>query len=265
MAAQKNNDLNSLIYSLKKEILKKNLEEDSKQKLEIALLQGHKLQAIGTLASGIAHDFNNILYAISGYTDLIKSDTQEGTQTYKNLDKITDASRRGQDLISRILRFSRRQPQTFEVINLKSTIEAAVSLLKPTIPASVMLERNLSELYIEGNQTQIHQILVNLINNAVDAMHDEGTITINLKKHIKDDGMHLCKLEIADSGHGMDQSMLDRIFEPFYTTKEVGKGTGLGLSIVQSIIKQHRGDISVTSQINKGTTFTILIPEHMKK
>lgn len=227
MARQKNHELSVMVYNLKKEMAERDRAENIKQKLEIALLQGQKLQSIGTLASGIAHDFNNILYAISGYAILIKEDIKEDTQEYQNLNKIIDASHRGRDLISRILTFSRKQVPAHETINLKNTIEAALSLLKPTVPSSVLIETNLTELYIQGNQTQIHQVLVNLINNAVDAMHDEGPIKINLSK-IEKNNKHFCQLDILDSGHGMDQTMLDRIFEPFYTTKEVGKGSGLG-------------------------------------
>jgi signal transduction histidine kinase len=128
------------------------------------------------------------------------------------------------------------------------------------------------ETTILGNQTQIHQVLVNLINNAVDAMEGEGTIRIqmshveagdpSLKEFPDTLPQNYCKIEVSDTGHGMDQHTMERIFEPFFTTKEVGKGTGLGLSIVHSIIKEHQGEITVTSQLGNGTVFTILLPEH---
>lgn len=259
--------------NLKREINERINAEESKQKLEVALLQGQKLQSIGTLAGGIAHDFNNILYAIIGYIELGRADVAEDSLIYKNLGKVLEAAHRGQELISRILAFSRRQHHNFEPINLRQTIEAALSLLKPTIPASVMIEIDkISDATILGNQTQIHQVLVNIINNAVDAMEGEGTITLTMS-HIPPNDPFLkefpeilpgtyCKIEISDTGHGMDQHTMERIFEPFFTTKEVGKGTGLGLSIVHSIIKEHQGEITLHSQLGHGTTFVILLPEY---
>lgn len=264
--------LNQMNEDLKKEIGERINAEETKQKLEVALLQGQKLQAIGTLAGGIAHDFNNILYAIIGYVEMARDDVAKESLIYKNLGKVLDATHRGQDLVSRILAFSRRQHHQFDAINLKSTIEAALSLLKPTIPASVIIdfESNTNALIL-GNQTQVHQVLVNVINNAVDAMDGEGTITIRMTRVAMDDPFlkqfpkiaqqNYCKIEVSDTGHGMDQPTIERIFEPFFTTKEVGKGTGLGLSIVHSIIKEHMGEITVTSQLGHGTTFVILLPE----
>lgn len=260
--------------NLKSEINDRMNAEDVKQKLEVALLQGQKLQAMGTLAGGIAHDFNNILYAIIGYTEMARQDVEKDGLLHKNLGKVIDAAHKGQDLVSRILAFSRRQHHQFGPIDLKKTTEAALSLLRPTIPASVILQSHLLDTTILGNQTQIHQVLVNLINNAVDAMDGEGVIDIRMS-HIpaKDPSIkqfpdaleqNYCKIEILDSGHGMDQQTMERIFEPFYTTKEVGKGTGLGLSIVHSIIKEHQGEISVSSQLGKGTIFTILLPEQQE-
>lgn len=264
--------LNQINEDLKKEISERALAEETKQKLEVALLQGQKLQAMGTLAGGIAHDFNNILYAIIGYIEMAREDAPKNTLLYKNLGKVLEATHRGQELISRILAFSRRQHHHFDRINLKTTIEAALALLRPTIPASVSIHfEPTDEAFILGNQTQIHQVLVNIINNAVDAMDGEGTINITMS-HIPANNSFLkqfpeilpqnyCKLEISDTGHGMDQATMERIFEPFYTTKEVGKGTGLGLSIVHSIIKEHQGEITVKSQLGQGTRFMILLPE----
>jgi signal transduction histidine kinase len=248
--------------------------EEMKQKLEIALLQGQKLQAIGTLAGGIAHDFNNLLYAIIGYVQMAREDVAQESLVHKNLGKVLEAGKRGQELVARILAFSRRQQhQQFNPLNLRTTIETALALLKPTIPASVTIHiDSIVDAYILGNQTQIHQVLVNIINNAVDAMDGEGEIHFQmdhlppahpfLKQFNAILPRNYCKIEISDTGHGMDQATLDRIFEPFFTTKEVGKGTGLGLSIVHSIIKEHEGEISVSSQLGKGSTMVILLPEH---
>lgn len=259
---------------LKKEILERKILEESKSKLEAAMQQGQKLQAMGTLAGGIAHDFNNLLYAINGYVTMAREDVGRDTLVYANLGKVLEASARGQELISRILAFSRRQHHQFHELNMKNVLDGVFSLLKPTIPSSVTLDVHIQDpsIKIYGNQTDLHQVLVNLINNAVDAMDGEGDITLTMTRLLKHDDYltrlpHLsfqqnyCKIDIRDNGSGMDEHVLERIFEPFYTTKEVGKGTGLGLSIVHSIIKEHQGDISVSSELGKGTTFTILLPE----
>jgi signal transduction histidine kinase len=247
--------------------------EESKQKLEVALLQGQKLQAIGTLSGGIAHDFNNLIYAIKGYVEMAREDVPKDSSIYRNLGKVLDASQRGQDLIARILAFSRKQKQIeLHPLHLKSVFESVISLLKPTIPSSVAIHLNdISKNYvILGDQTQLHQVIVNIINNAVDAMNGEGVITIHITQIAANDDYLLqfpsianadyCKINISDTGHGMDQTTMKRIYEPFFTTREVGKGTGLGLSTVHSIIKGHHGEISVTSQLGQGSTFTLLLP-----
>jgi signal transduction histidine kinase len=248
--------------------------EETKQKLEEALFQGQKLQAIGTLASGIAHDFNNILYAIKGYVEMAREDVEKESLVYNNLGKVLEGTQRGQDLVARILAFGRRQQAATTAVPIQSIIESVLGLLRPTIPTSVTINLiGLSEeCLVAANPTQIHQAIVNLIINAVDAMDGEGTISITLERILaKDDYLkqfsHLpivnyCKIEISDTGHGMDQSTMKRIFEPFYTTKEVGKGTGLGLATVHTIIEQHQGEITVASQLGKGTIFTILLPEY---
>ncbi|SRR5579883_2955850 len=273
VAHQRELRLQQMNEELQKEINERINAEESRQKLEIALLQGQKLQAMGTLAGGIAHDFNNILYAIVGYVEMAREDVDKESLIYTNLGKVLEATQRGRDLVARILAFSRRQHHQFEAIQLKPTIEAALALLQPTIPASVMLHFEATvDPMILGNQTQLHQVLVNIINNAVDAMDAEGEIRIRLDrmppghpllKHLPAlPGQNYCKIEIKDTGHGMDPHTMKRIFEPFFTTKEVGKGTGLGLSIAHSIIKEHQGEIIVTSKLGHGTTFEILLPEY---
>src|SRR5579872_6553087 len=260
--------------NFKKAIAEHMQAEETKQKLEKALLQGQKLQAMGTLAGGIAHDFNNILYAIIGYVELAREDVPKDTLIHKNLGKVLEGCKRGQDLIARILSFSRRQHHDFNPICMKETMESVLSLLRPTIPASVTIqfESTAEDSVILGNQTQLHQVIVNLINNAVDAMDGEGNVKIILGHIPSSDkalrqfpnvikGMY-CKLQLSDTGHGMDQTTMQRMFEPFFTTKEVGKGTGLGLATVHSIVKEHQGEIIVESRLGQGTTFTLLFPEH---
>ncbi len=258
--------------NFKAESIKLLQSQESKQKLEMALLQSQKLQAVGTLAGGIAHDFNNLLYAIIGYVEMAREDLQENTVIYRNLGKVLEAAGRGQELVARILSFSRRQHMDFKPLHLQNAIENALELLRPTIPASVILkfEPLIKDCLITGNQTQLHQVIVNIINNAVDAMDGEGAITIKLEKVSNGsellnqvparNGSDYCKLTLSDTGHGMDKSTMERIFEPFFTTKEVGRGTGLGLSTAHSIVLEHQGTILVDSQLGVGTTFTIVLP-----
>ncbi|EKD70859.1 MAG: PAS/PAC sensor signal transduction histidine kinase [uncultured bacterium] len=272
---QRRKSLELVNEHFKKEIADRIHAEETKQKLEKALLQGQKLQAIGTLAGGIAHDFNNILYAIIGYVEMSREDVPKNNIIHKNLGKVLDACKRGQDLVARILAFSRRQHHDFKPLHIRETIEGILGLLKPTIPASVdiRLQSMIKDCTILGDQTQLHQVIVNIINNAVDAMDGEGAIHITLNRiaahdealypfpHIAKD-LSYCKIDIIDTGHGMDQSTIERIFEPFYTTKEVGKGTGLGLSTAHSIVKEHQGEILVESRLGHGAKFTLLLPEH---
>jgi signal transduction histidine kinase len=270
---ERTTSLSQVRADFKNESVERVKAEESRQKLEIALLQSQKLQAIGTLAGGIAHDFNNILYAIIGYVEMAREDVDKETLVYQNLGKVLSAAARGKDLVSRILAFGRRhQHEEFKPLNAQSIIEDALSLLRPTVPASVMIEfiTTNDEMIILGDQTQLHQVIVNIINNAVDAMEGEGTITIQLR-YLKAGNRYLnqfqniahldyCKIDITDTGQGMDQLTMERIFEPFYTTKEVGKGTGLGLATAHGIIKEHQGEIIVTSKLKKGTTFSLLLP-----
>jgi len=247
--------------------------EESKQKLETVMLQGQKLQAIGTLAGGIAHDFNNILYAIKGYVEIAREDVDPHSLVYSNLGKVLNAAERGQDLVARILTFGRRRPHLeHKPLQIRMIIESALSLLKPTIPSSVAIDLYgiTEDILIMGDLTQLHQVIVNIITNAVDAMDGEGHITIRVQQILANDSyleqfphIHLvdyCRIDISDTGHGMDEPIKRRIFEPFFTTKAVGKGTGLGLASAHGIIKEHQGEITVTSQLGEGTTFTILLP-----
>lgn len=271
---QRTNSLYLLNQNLKQELIDHSHSEEAKQRLEKTLLQNQKLQAIGTLAGGIAHDFNNLLYAVIGYVEMAREDVPKEGVVFNNLGKVLEATKRGQDLIASILAFSRRQQLKFKVLNLQTTLETVLSLLRPTIPAGVTInfEPLLKDCIIQGDETQLHQVIVNLINNAVDAMDNEGTITIRVESVPTSDSLlkqvphmkktNYCKIEIKDTGQGMDQRTIERIFEPFFTTKEVGKGTGLGLSTVHTIITDHHGEISVNSQLGRGTTFNILLPEY---
>ncbi len=273
------NALESLeFYSLlrnQNETLEKKVEERTKTlaKYERQLQQVLKIQAIGTLAGGIAHDFNNILFPIVGYTELTMDEVPEDSVAHKNLQEILKAANRAKDLVKQILTFSRQSDQERKPIKVQHIITEALRLLRASIPASIEIVHAIQDDCgpVMGDATQIHQVIMNLCTNAYQAMQDTGgkleviltEIDIGYEEMIDKIGMqpgkHL-RLLVKDEGCGMEASVLDRIFEPYYTTKEQGKGTGLGLSVIHGIVKNHGGDISVKSTPGKGTIFQVYLP-----
>ena len=256
-------------------ILEKKVEErtNALAQSEKQLQQVMKLQAIGTLAGGIAHDFNNILFPIVGYTELTMDDIPEDSEARHNLEEILKATNRAKELVNQILTFSRRNDQEQRPLKVQYLIKEALKLLRATIPTSIEIESSVDENCspIKGDPTQIHQVIMNLCTNAYHAMQETGgTLRVSLKEvgisyeqSMKRVGMKMgqnLQLTVQDTGHGMDSQVLERIFEPYYTTKEQGKGTGLGLSVIHGIIKNHGGDITVRSQPGKGATFTVHLP-----
>jgi len=256
-------------------ILEKKVEERSKAlaRSENQLQQVMKLQAIGTLAGGIAHDFNNILFPIVGYTELTMDDIPEGNPSRKNLEEVLKAANRAKKLVQQILTFSRQNDQEFKPLKVQSLIKEALNLLRATIPSSIEFHTSIDEDcgLVKGDPTQIHQVMMNLGTNAYHALQETGgKLEVILKEtYLSYEqsqqmvgmkvGRHL-ELTVKDNGHGMPPQVLERIFEPYYTTKEQGKGTGLGLSVIHGIIKNHGGDISVHSQPGVGSTFRVYLP-----
>lgn len=260
-----------------REVSRREEAELGQLKLERSLQQGHKMQAIGTLASGIAHDFNNILFSIMGYAELAQKELSPETRAFKNLGKVSLAAKRGRDLVSRILTFSGQRSHHFALIQLSDVLEQALSLIQPAIPPKIQIHQKISVKYsrIIGDMTQLQQVFVNILMNAVHAMGVQGKVSIRLDALILDAVLiekyprlkheRYFSLAIQDTGSGMDEKTLARIFEPFYTTKAVGEGTGLGLSTAHGIIEEHQGNIMVESAVGRGTTFTVLLPAYMEK
>ena len=265
-------------YSLlrnQNETLEKMVEERTQTlaKYERQLQQVLKIQAIGTLAGGIAHDFNNILFPIVGYTELTMDEVSADSVAYNNLAEILKAANRARDLVQQILTFSRQSGQERKPTKVQYIIKEALKLLRASIPASIEIIHDIDESCrpVMGDATQIHQVVMNLCTNAYQAMQDKGgklivslkEVDIGYEETVEKIGMqpgkHL-RLTVVDEGCGMEASVLDRIFEPYYTTKEQGKGTGLGLSVIHGIVKNHRGDITVTSSPGKGSTFQVHLP-----
>lgn len=243
--------------------------------LEEALRHSHKMEAIGNLAGGIAHEFNNILSIIIGNNELILEDLPKWSLTTECAEEIKIAGMRARDVVKQLLTFSRQDSSERKVIDTRSVVAESLKLIRSSIPANINIVLNLSnDVYpIMANDTQINQLLINLCSNAADAMENEGdTITVGLSNEIINDTIkkaepvlktgRYVKIVVKDNGMGMNQNMLSRIFDPYYTTKEIGKGTGIGLAIVHGIVNRHGGSIVADSHPGKGTTFAVFLPAH---
>jgi len=242
--------------------------------LQQQLLQAQKMEAVGTLAGGVAHDFNNLLQVVLGYCDILLRRKSKRNADYAILKKIYDAGKRGADLVRSLLAFSRKVEPKLHPTNLNMEIHKVKELLERTIPKTIKFNLDLrADLEpIQADPSQIGQILMNLGVNARDAMPDGGILTIKTEKVDLDEEYCSSNLEVkpgcyvlltfSDSGHGMDKQTLEHVFEPFFSTKEVGKGTGLGLATVYGIVKLHGGHITCSSEPRLGTTFNIYLPAH---
>ena len=232
-----------------------------RKKLEEQLQRIQKMEAIGTLAGGIAHDFNNILTAIIGYGNLLKLKMGEDSRCKKDIDEILAAAERATHLTQSLLAFSRKQVISPKPTDINEIVKQIGKLLKRIIGEDIELQTTLcdQELIVMADGGQLEQVLINLATNARDAMPNGGLLTIRSERieitethdYVKPGAYAV--VSFSDTGNGMDEATRRRIFEPFFTTKEIGKGTGLGLSIVYGIVKQHNGEISVTSEPGKGT------------
>ncbi len=247
--------------------------ETEKERLQHQLQQAQKMEAIGTLAGGIAHDFNNILSAILGYTEMILLELEPDHAISGNLKQVVKAGNRAKDLVNQILAFSRQSPQNIRLIKIQPIVKESLGLLRASLPKNIKIESSIeSDLGgISADPTQIYQMLMNLCTNAAHAMEKEGDVLrIDLKNvEVGPDDMvpypdlqpgSYVMLTVEDNGHGIDPSIQDRIFDPYFTTKAPGKGTGMGLSVVHGIVKSHGGAISLTSAPRQGSRFTVLFP-----
>jgi PAS domain S-box-containing protein len=240
--------------------------------LEAQLHQAQKMEAIGTLAGGIAHDFNNILTALTGYATLLKMEVDGSERLGHYADQILTASEKAANLTRSLLAFGRKQPVTLKAIDMNVVIRETESLLRRLITDDItfVTEMTAKDVMVMADSTQIDQILFNFVANARDAMPQGGRMTIRTDRvflgqdfiaaHGFGEIGEYILLSVSDSGIGMDREIRERIFEPFYTTKEAGMGTGLGLSTVYSIVKQHKGYITVLSEPSQGSTFSVYLP-----
>jgi PAS domain S-box-containing protein len=243
------------------------------RKLEAHLQQAQKMEAIGTLAGGIAHDFNNILGVIIGYSEMAVQDIEDTELVAHNLDQVLKASHRAKELVQQILTFSHKNDLEHKPVIINPIVKESLKMLRASLPKTIEIrERIPSEMLIlMSNPTQIHQILMNLCTNAAHAMDDMGGV-MEVALHPWEPGVDeettghdlppgaYLKLTVRDTGHGMAPEVIQKIFDPYFTTKPVGKGTGMGLAVVHGIVQSHKGSISVFSSPADGTRFDIVFP-----
>ncbi len=246
--------------------------EQERLQSETRLRQAQKMEAIGTLAGGIAHDFNNILSAILGYSDMALDDANQGIATPKYISQVLKAGQRAKELVQQILTYTRQTEAGAQPIQIQPIVKEALKLLRASLPSTIEITNHIrSAAMIQADPVQIHQVIVNLCTNAGHAMRNSGgqlTVTIEeayLAADAANSGSDMLperylKIEVSDTGEGIAPEIKDKIFDPYFTTKQMGQGTGLGLSVVQGIVHSYNGHISVASKVEKGTIFTIHIP-----
>ncbi|MFH0994888.1 MAG: response regulator [Pseudomonadota bacterium] len=245
---------------------------ENEKKLEAQLRQAQKMEAIGTLAGGIAHDFNNILTAVIGYSDLALGFVEKGSPLEGYIHQVNTAGNRAKELVKQILTVARQSKAERIPVQISLIAKEALNLIRSTLPTTIDIRASLdSHAIIHGDPTHIHQIFMNLCTNAAHAMEsNSGILTIGLSdSKVDQDTMEkpadlapgdYITLTVTDTGKGISEKDIVFIFEPYFTTKDMGTGTGLGLSVVQGIVKSYGGDISVQSEIGHGSTFTIYLP-----
>jgi len=249
----------------------------TKQKvLEASIQRAQKIESIGNLAGGIAHDFNNILFPIIGMSEMLIEDLPPDSGEKKNAEEIFKAGQRGSDLVKQILAFSRQSEHKMMPTRIQNVLKEVIKLSRSTIPTFIEMKQDIQQDcgMVLADPSQIHQIGMNLITNAYHAVEDTGgIISIKLRQTEIEPPESLIInlspgtyeiLSISDTGHGMSEEIIGKIFDPYFSTKEQGKGTGLGLAVVYGIVKEHGGNIKVYSEIGKGSTFDIYLPSKKK-
>lgn len=241
-------------------------------RLEEQLRHSQKIEAIGTMSGGIAHDFNNILSGIIGYSEMARRDMGELPDTMRKIDKVLQASHRAKELVQQILTFSRHSDEEKKAVDLCGICREAMKLLRASIPSSVEFHLTIAtSCKVMAVPSQMHQIIMNLCTNAYQAMAiNGGLLTIGLDQaEVDEEGADrlsvkpgsYARLTVSDNGHGIAPEIKERIFEPYFTTKEGGGGTGLGLALIHGIVQGHHGAIDLDSDIGRGATFTIWLPQ----
>ncbi|MBN2429379.1 MAG: transporter substrate-binding domain-containing protein [Deltaproteobacteria bacterium] len=251
--------------------------EKERQKLQDQLIQAQKIESVGRLAGGVAHDFNNMLFLIMGYAESAMEEVPSDSSLRSDLEEILYAAQRSADITRQLLAFARQQPVSPAVVDLNEHVEQSLKMLRRLIGEDIELAWNPRQKLwpIKIDASQIDQILANLCINSRDAISGVGGLGIKTENVVLDEfhcvdhpGMspgEFVRLELRDNGCGMEKATLEKIFEPFYTTKPVGQGTGLGLATVYGIVKQNNGFIYASSELGEGTTFEIYFPRHAEE
>ena len=243
------------------------------KRMQAALVQAQKMEAIGQLSSGIAHDFNNLLTIVVGNLSILKEQANANPAILNLIEPALEAGKRGAQLVQRLLSFSRQQPLRPTVINIRNLIEDIIPLLQRSLSSRITLslEFNQEPLIARIDAHQLENALLNLAVNARDAMPDGGSLTIHARRVSLDEAAcreydvvqgDFIRIDVSDSGAGMEPEIQARIFEPFFTTKDFGRGSGLGLSMIYGFAKQSGGGITVTSEPENGTTMSLVLPVH---
>ncbi|MBE0582913.1 MAG: response regulator, partial [Desulfofustis sp.] len=244
--------------------------------LERQLRQAQKLESLGTLAGGIAHDFNNILTAVLGFTELCLDRAINDPVMKEDLEEVYQASLRARELVHQILTFSRRAEQELKPLDIALIIKEAVKLLRSTLPSTIEIKSRIVRDVgmVLADPTRIHQILMNLCTNAAHAMRETGgVLSLSLSTHEAGEedrisnqlvaGRTYVRLEVSDTGCGMDSELVPLIFDPYFTTKQQGEGTGLGLAVVHGIVRDYNGAIGVVSAPAQGSSIAVYLPKYL--
>ncbi len=269
---ERTKDLKEANLRLERELDQRKKAEREREEVSKQLRQSQKMEAIGTLAGGIAHDFNNILSGIFGYAHLVSMEIDGSGQAKHYVGQIIKGAQRASALVQQILTFSRQAEHEKLPLGIAVVINEAIDLLRASIPSTIEIRGKIfSQKNILADPTQIHQVIMNLCTNAYHAMSDTNgvleirleDVTITYEESIPElkklPGEYL-KLEVSDTGCGMDKKIIERIFDPYFSTKKQGEGTGLGLALVQAIVDDHNGFLEVDTQLDKGTNFSIYFP-----
>jgi len=247
------------------------MDTTERKRLEAQFLRAQRMESIGALAGGIAHDLNNVLSPILMVADVLQNEFTS-PQDRQMLEIVKASAGRGSDMVKQILSFARGVSGEHTILQIKHLVTDIEKLLQSTFPRSIQIQKEFDKNLhlVKGDATQLHQVLMNLCVNARDAMPDGGSLVIEAVNVVLENkstpmqpepvsGPYIV-LTVTDTGHGIPPDLLEKIYEPFFTTKGLGKGTGLGLSTVLGIVKTHNGFVEVTSRVNEGTTFQVFLP-----
>jgi PAS domain S-box-containing protein len=264
--------LEDVLVATVEDVTQRRADEEARHQLEGQLRQSQKLEALGTFAGGIAHDFNNILGAILGYGERALAAVAQGTPERRYVQQMMNAGDRARSLVERILTFSRSGITTRLPVHLQPVVTETLDLLKVRLPEAIQLEVQLDarDAFVAGDPAHMHQVVMNLCSNAVHAMPDGGTLRVELVlqrleaprslSHGAVGEGEFVRLTVHDTGVGISVDLLERIFNPFFTTRKAGEGTGLGLALVEGIVREYSGGVDVRSVVGKGTRFDVYLP-----